>query len=146
TVAALSLGFMLLGWPTKVVGVRITDRIACNHATVRFLVEATSRFIVRRAGSLGRRRVSSPRFEIDHAAAGRGYGHPTREAIEAVPEVTRLLGVPGEITYSGKALVGLRRVCAANPGKTILLWNTLSSRWPEPTLGPGDLPRRFFRF
>ena len=58
-----------------------------------------------------------------------------------MPEVTRLLGVPGEITYSGKALVGLRRVCQANPGKTILLWNTLSSRWPEPKLGPEALDR-----
>lgn len=145
TVAALSLGIMLLGWKTKVVGVRITERVACNRVTVRFLVEATARFLRRRAGGLTRRKLADPCFEIDHDAAGRGYGYPTKEAIEAVPEVTRLLGTPGEITYSGKALVGLRRVCAANPGKNILLWNTLSSRWPEPTVGRELLPRGLSR-
>jgi D-cysteine desulfhydrase len=146
TVAALSLGCMLLGWPTQVVGVRITERIACNRATMRLLIESTAAFLGRRAGGLARRRLPAPRFAIDHSAIGRGYGAPTPEAIAAIPEVERLLGVPGEVTYSGKALVGLRRIAAQNPRSTILLWNTLSSTWPEPSLGPGELPPPFTRF
>jgi D-cysteine desulfhydrase len=139
TVAALSVGMRMLGWPTIVVGVRITERIACNRATVRLLIEATTSYLGRLAPSATRRKLDAPRFMIDHAAAGRGYGHPTPEAIAAVPEVERLLGVPGEITYSGKALVGLRRACEAHPSKTILLWNTLSSTWPKPTQKPEAL-------
>ncbi|MFS8065304.1 MAG: hypothetical protein ACMG6S_02920, partial [Byssovorax sp.] len=64
--------------------------------------------------------------------------------IAAVPEVTRLLGVPGEITYSGKGLVGLRAVAAAHPKKTILYWHTLSSARPSRPLGsPEALPSGF---
>jgi len=147
TAAALSVGMMILGWPTTVIAARITDRIACNRATLRVLVELTARGLEKRSGkALRRRALPAPRFVMDHGVCGRGYGHPTREAIEAVPEVERLLGVPGEITYSGKSLVSLRRACEAHPGKTILLWNTLSSTWPEPTLGPEALSEGFARF
>ena len=146
TVAALSVGMMLLGWPTTVIAARITERFACNRVTLRLLVEATAQKLARHAGSrVLRRNLPPPRFEVDHGVAGRGYGHPTPEAIEAAPEETRLRGVPGEITYSGKALVGLRRACVAHPGKTILLWNTLSATWPEPSIGPEVLPPAFHR-
>jgi 1-aminocyclopropane-1-carboxylate deaminase/D-cysteine desulfhydrase-like pyridoxal-dependent ACC family enzyme len=146
TAAALCVGIMMLGWSTTVVGVRITDRIACNRVTLRFLVEATARYLAKRGGRPLRRSLPDPRFIVDHRAAGAGYGHPTPEAIEAVPQVERLLGVPGEITYSGKALVGLRRIAAENPGKNILLWNTLSAVWPAPTVGPEALPPAFARY
>jgi D-cysteine desulfhydrase len=146
TTAALALGVMLLGWPTTVVAVRITERIACNRATIRLLVEASASYLARRAGTVSRRRLPDPRFFVDHSAIGKGYGHPTPEALAAVPEVERLLGVPGEITYSGKALAGLRRIASENPRKTILLWNTLSATWPEPTIGPADLPPAFARY
>jgi len=146
TAAALALGMMMLDWPTIVVGVRITERFACNALTLRFLLEATRRYLQKRAPRLTRRKLRAPRLLVDHSAAGRGYGHPTPEAIRAVPEVERLLGVPGEITYSGKALVGLARAARVYPGKTILLWNTLSSTWPEPTVGPAALGPKFSPF
>jgi len=146
TAAALCLGATLLGWDTTIVAVRITERIVCNRATLGGLVEVTKAYLGKRIGGLPRRTSSKARIEMDHASAGRGYGHPTPEAIAACSEVERLIGVPGEITYSGKALVGLRRVCAAYPGKTILLWNTLSSVWPTPTVRPDELDAPFHRF
>ncbi len=50
-----------------------------------------------------RRRLPPVRFEIDHRAIGPGYGMPTPSSIAAIPEVERLIGVPGEVTYSAKA-------------------------------------------
>lgn len=130
TLAGLALGAAILGWPTRLVGVRITDLVACNRATIRLLVEATARTLSRRAPSFTRRRLPPVRFELFHGAIGEGYGHPTPEAREALPQVERLIGVPGEITYSGKGLVGLRAVAAAAPRATVLYWQTLSSRLP----------------
>jgi D-cysteine desulfhydrase len=146
TAAALCLGTMLLGWNTTIVAVRITERLVCNRATLQLLVESTKAYLSKRIGGLPRRSSSKVRIEMDHSSAGRGYGHPTKEAIAACPEVKRLIGVPGEITYSAKALVGLQRVCASYPGKTILLWNTLSSVWPTPTVRPDELGTKFQRF
>lgn len=146
TAAALCLGARLLGWDTTIVAVRITERIVCNRATLNALVELTKAYLAQRVGGLARRSSSKAHIEMDHLSAGRGYGHPTPDAIAACSVVEQLLGVPGEITYSGKALVGLRRVCAAYPGKTILLWNTLSSVWPEPTMLPDELDVPFRRF
>ncbi len=146
TAAALCLGMKLLGWDTTIVAVRITERIVCNQATLGALVEITKAFLAKHAGGLPRRTTSSSRIQMDHGSAGRGYGYPTNDAIAACPQVERLLGVPGEITYSGKALVGLRQVCQAHPGKTILLWNTLSSVWPVPTVKSNELPLEFRRF
>jgi D-cysteine desulfhydrase len=146
TAAALCVGAALLGWDTTIVAVRITERIACNRATLGMIAEFTKNYLSKRVGGLPRRTSSKPRILMDHSCCGRGYGYPTADAIAACAEVERLIGVPGEITYSGKALVGLRRVCAAYPGKTILLWNTLSSVWPKPTVRPDELDAPFHPF
>lgn len=146
TAAALTLGCSLLGWNTKIIAVRITERLVCNRATLGALVEMTRSYLAKQVGGLPRRTEKPAQIMMDHDCAGRGYGHPTDEAIAACPEVEQLLGVPGEITYSGKALVGLRRACAAFPGQTILLWNTLSSVWPEPQVRPEELEPAFQQF
>jgi len=133
TLAGLAVGAALLGWPTLVVGVRITELFACNRATIRLLIAATERYLQRHAGGAARRRGRAPQFELFHGAIGAGYGYPTPEAIEALPLIERLIGVPGEITYSAKALVGLHAMARRHPDKNILLWNTLSSaRDPAP--------------
>lgn len=56
-----------------------------------------------------------------------------------------LTGRPGEVTYSAKALVGLRAVTQEPRwrGKTLLLWNTLST--PRPSIAADArerIPRR----
>lgn len=146
TAAALCLGTSLLGWDTTVVAVRITERLVCNSATLGVLVERTRSFLAKHAGGLPRRSEAKARIVMDHGCAGRGYGHSTPEARDACGEVEKLIQVPGEITYSGKTMVGLRRACAAYPGKTILLWNTLSSVWPRPNVRPDELAEPFQRF
>lgn len=138
TLAALALGASWLGWPTEILGVRITSRVACNRASIGLVIAQTARFLRQRAPSI---RLGEPRYRLLHGALGPGYGHPTPEALEAMAQVEALLGVPGEVTYSAKALVGLRSLCA-DPryrGKTLLLWNTLSGVQPPVA---DDAPER----
>lgn len=145
TLVALALGASWLGWPTEIVGVRITSLLACNRLTINYLARATARFIQRFSPSV---RLGMTRYRLLHEAIGSGYGHPTPEAIEALPQVKALLGVPGEVTYSAKTLVGLRALCR-DPyyrGKNLLLWNTLSSVQPpaDPSMAsrlPPELQR-----
>jgi D-cysteine desulfhydrase len=134
TLAALALGAAHLGWPTEILGVRITVAIATNRLTIGQIIRATDKFLVDRAPSHWRPQRRNVRWSLDGSALGPGYGHPTAESIEAIEVVRTLTGQPGEVTYSGKALAALRRIVRANPGKNILLWNTLST--PRPVPGP----------
>ena len=138
TLAALALGAAYLGWDTEIVGVRITLRVATNALTIGFIRERTARWITARAPefgrALGKRRG---RYRLFHGALGPGYGYPTSESIEAMEWYRRLTGRTGEVTYSAKALVGLRAVARdpAYANKKILLWQTLSDVRPEPAPG-----------
>lgn len=133
TLAALALGLSWLGWDTEIIGVRIAPRLLCNRVTVGAVVRATDHFL--RAREPARWRRSRPaRWSLYQGAIGGGYGYPTSEAVEAIGRVDALTGRPGEVTYSAKALVGLRAI-AQDPrwkSKTLLLWNTLST--PRPPI------------
>lgn len=135
TLAALALGAAFLGWPTEIVGVRITTPLATNWLTIGQILRATDRFLgehdPRWKRGRGRRKV---RWSLDGTALGPGYGHPTPESVDAIERVRALTGEPGEVTYSGKALAALRRIARAAPQKNLLFWNTLST--PRPRPGP----------
>lgn len=132
TLAALALGAAWLGWETEIVGVRIAPLLATNRLTIGGVVAATDRFLAAREPRRWKKQRHRARWSLHHGAIGPGYGHPTPEAIDAIEQVRALIGVEGEVTYSGKALAGLRTI-AAEPrwrGKNVLLWNTLSSVRP----------------
>ena len=135
TLAALAIGAAYLGWPTEIVGVRITDAIACNRLTVGLIIDRTRSWLEERSATFRRARIAKPRFSLFGGALGPGYGHPTRAAIDAIDVHTRLVGAPGEITYSGKALAGLKAMIAARTVRgNVLLWNTLSRARPTPSV------------
>jgi D-cysteine desulfhydrase len=144
TLAGLAVGASILRWPTLVVGVRITELLACNRATIRMRIRATARLLEKHVPATARLRLGEARFALHHGAIGKGYGHSTPEAILAIPEVERLTGTPGEVTYSGKGLVGLRAVAREHPRETVLFWHTLSSvRLSAPPGGAEALPPPF---
>lgn len=136
TLAALALGAAWLGWDTELIGVRITDAVACNRVTVGFVIDATRRWLEARSPTYRRARRRRPRFALHGGALGPGYGEPTPEAVAAMEDVRRITGAPGEITYSAKALVGLRQLLRAGRARgNVLLWNTLSVARPTPRPG-----------
>jgi D-cysteine desulfhydrase len=131
TLAALALGAAHLGWDTEIIGVRITTAIACNRLTVGAILRSTDRYLSARdpRWKSVRHRV---RYSLYGAALGPGYGHPTPAALDGAAQSQVLTGAPGEVTYSGKALAGLRALVAEPRyrGKVFLVWNTLSTARP----------------
>lgn len=132
TLAAIALATAWLGWSTEVIGVRIAPLVACNNLTVARVIRSTARWMASRTGD-SRWTSLSPRWRLFHGAIGRGYGYATRESLEAIAWNRALTGVDGEVTYSAKALAGLRVIAheKAYRDKTILLWQTLSSVEPR---------------
>lgn len=139
TMAALALGVAYLGWSTEVVGIRITSKVVCNTYMVRRLVRATSEFL-RKKDPTFPDLADKAKFSLFHDAIGEGYGYPTLEAIVGAEKLEELTGARGEVTYSGKALAGLRAMLATPryAKKKFLLWNTLSTTRP-PHAGGEDL-------
>lgn len=128
TVAALALGCALLGWPTEVVGVRITLAIACNRLLVWQRIHGLQKLL-----GVDAQVHAAPRFSLYGNALGSGYGYPTEAAKAGAKEWAGVTGVEGEVTYSGKAMAALRELTHPNPDKSFLFWNTLSSVVPPVT-------------
>ncbi|UJR83410.1 1-aminocyclopropane-1-carboxylate deaminase/D-cysteine desulfhydrase [Sandaracinus amylolyticus] len=132
TLAALALGAAWLGWDTEIVGVRIAPLLTTNRVTIGGVIGATDRFLHAREPERWKKQRGRARFSLHHGAIGPGYGHPTPAAIDAIDHVRALIGAEGEVTYSGKALDGLRTI-AAEPrwrGKNVMMWSTLSAARP----------------
>ena len=140
TLAALALGAAYLGWDTEIIGVRITTALACNRLTVGAIMRSTDRYLAAhdRRWKPVRDRV---RYSLHGDALGPGYGHPTPAARDGAEQSRILTGAPGEITYSGKALAGLRTLLAQpeRAKQTFLVWNTLST--PRPPVPEVEIPR-----
>lgn len=137
TLAALALGAAHLGWhDTQIVGVRITLRIACNRLTIGAIMRSTDRWLEAR-DPRWKRQSERANWTLFHDALGPGYGHPTPESQEAIPVWETLAGVPGEVTYSAKALAVVRAMAkqARWANKTFLLWETLSAVRPPHGAG-----------
>jgi D-cysteine desulfhydrase len=139
TAAALALGVSILGWPTIVTAVRITEPLACNRAVMRLWAERTRAFLKKRSPTFARLDLPALHIEVEGRALGEGYGYPTPEAEAAIEPIREMIGAPGEVTYSGKAVAALKLLAAERPGETILFWNTLSSRRPD-LAGMADVP------
>lgn len=145
TLAALALGARYIGWSTEVIGVRIAPWIATNALTVGRTVRATARYVCARAG-IDPKRFEGARYRLEHGFIGPGYGYPTPGAIEGIHAWHTLTGVDGEVTYSGKALWALKSIVQRPEwrGKTLLLWNTLSTPRPAVTAeARAKVPRAF---
>jgi D-cysteine desulfhydrase len=139
TLAALALGAAHLGWETEIVGVRITPAIACNRLTVGAIIRNTDRYLAARDPRWKPMR-GKVHYSLYGGAIGPGYGHPTPAAIEGAAQNEVLTGARGEVTYSGKALAGLRALLAEprHRDRVFLVWNTLSKARPVlPAEGQG---------
>lgn len=136
TLAALALGAAHLGWPTEIIGTRITTAIATNRFIVDGVIKRTDKSLAKRAKGWSpmRKKVN---YSIYGGALGKGYGYPTPAALEGAEQLELLTGAKGEVTYSGKALATVREIARERPKANILLWNTLSTVRP-PT--PPDVP------
>ena len=128
TVAGLALGLAAGGVKTRVVAVRVFDRLFANHVRIAHLIrqaESTLRELDSRFPSVATRAIASVR--VDHHELGPGYGWPTPSA-DAARELAAGEGLVLDETYTSKALASLlRHASGEQRGRKLLYWHTLSS-------------------
>ena len=121
TAAGLAAGAALLGWPTRVVGARVSPRVVSNAWVASWLARRTLRLLGSRARPAG--------LAVDHSQAGAGYRLPTAAASQA-QELTRgLPGGPLDLTYTAKAFAALVADARAGrlAGRRVVFWQTLGT-------------------
>jgi 1-aminocyclopropane-1-carboxylate deaminase/D-cysteine desulfhydrase-like pyridoxal-dependent ACC family enzyme len=138
----IAMGLELLGLKPIVVAVRASSPETSSESAFFRLAKETVAF----ARSIdptfpdlriGRARV---RFVTNHL--GGGYGFPTRAGASAMTLVEQAQGYSLEPTYTAKAMAALVDEAKRLTGKTVLFWNSHSTR-PLLTDGvrPEDFPR-----
>ncbi|MBW1806707.1 MAG: pyridoxal-phosphate dependent enzyme, partial [Deltaproteobacteria bacterium] len=126
TAAGLALGLQLAGLNTKVLAVRVIDRLIANRPRLVVFLRALARLLASGADPIGLPARLGANLEIVHEYIGPGYGHSTPEAVKAVNLFSDLEDVQLELTYTGKAAAAFWAHAESIKGP-LLFWNTYSS-------------------
>jgi D-cysteine desulfhydrase len=149
TFVGLILGIKLAGLKTKVMGVRVYDKLAVNYFLARRLAQNTLKIIRTNDPSIPEPRLSASDFIILHDYFGRRYASSTKRGLEAVSLAKDLEGLKLDVTYTGKALSAIINLARKSKlkNKVALFHNSYNSR-PLESLIPvfpswQELPREF---
>lgn len=121
TLAGLLVGIELLGWDTKVIGVRCVDRIVCHPMKVRSLANGAYRKLgmTRKLRRNTIHMVDVPRTR---------YGLPASDFAELRDAIWSSDRITVDTTYTGKVACYLSQALGEGtlPGRNILYWHTFS--------------------
>jgi D-cysteine desulfhydrase len=135
TAAGLALGLAAAGLRTRVIAVRVADKLLAHPLRVAHLIrgaEALLRSVEPRFPSVAERAIAS--VEYDHVEIGRGYGRPTPSS-EAARVLAGEDGLTLDVTYTSKALACLlRHAESSRRGQRLVFWNTMSNEPMAPFL------------
>jgi D-cysteine desulfhydrase len=129
TLAGLALAVAQLGWPTRIVGVRVAPRIVGNRWRTLRLARGAARLLSRHGIPFP---VPASPLPVDVVnGLGRGYGHPTAEG-ESARRLASEHGVTLDSTYGAKAFAALERLASRGVHR-VVFWHTFGvpSRPPQ---------------
>ena len=135
TTAGLALGCALAGLESRVVGVRVVEKLICNGPLTRLLVGRALSALRKLAGPVDRPAIN---LAVDNTQFGGRYGRPTDAGREAMARIQQAEGVALEPTYTGKALAAMLGHCQGpGKGRRVLFWNTYNGQDTTPLLADG---------
>ncbi len=153
TMAGLSLGCMLAGLDTEVIGVRVAAshigpiKIASPDA-VRDLMLKTYRLLKRTSSSVPELNLTDRPHVMD-GYFGDGYGYPTAKGLAAAEFMKQNHGIELDPTYTSKTFAAVLDLAKANPDQPILYWHTYNSvdlSSEVSSVDFHDLPSEFHEF
>lgn len=127
TLAGLELGRRLAELPTRVVGVRVVDKVLANPLVAANLANRAGKILADHGVDVPKIRASD--IEMVDEQFGPGYGEKTPEAMAAIELADAFSNIELDPTYTAKAFAGLIHFDPGpqRPVKNALYWHTLSS-------------------
>ena len=120
TAAGVALAVAALGWPTRVVAVRVAPLVVANRWRTMQLARGAARLLERHGILLPRATSPFPLEVVD--GLGKGYGHPTA-AGEAARRLAAEHGLVLDPTYGSKAFAFLVRRATWDVQR-VVFWHT----------------------
>lgn len=122
TMTGLEVGVRLAGLQSRIVGVRVADRVVANAWAISRMVRRTLRLI----GAVDSSNIHARSLELWHDDFGDGYAIPTEAGKRAVAMMAEHEGITLEDTYTGKALSGLIHYVKTHgyQDEPVLFWHT----------------------
>jgi D-cysteine desulfhydrase len=117
TAAGIALGVSWMGWPTRVVAVRVAPRLVANRWCLLRLAHGARRLLALEPSTI--------RVEVVDGL-GAGYGHPS-PAGERARGLAAEHGLRLDPTYSAKAFAALMQLATGNVQR-VVFWHTFA--WP----------------
>lgn len=124
TLVGLTLGLKIAGLATKVIGVRVVDKVICNKPLCAYLGHQVSDLLYE-AGMRNVPRLSNKDYHLTGDYFGGAYGVPTAPGEAAIANA-KTYGLNLEGTYTGKAFSALEAQASDWQSKTVMYWHTLS--------------------
>ena len=149
TMAGIELGARALRMKSKVVGVRITDKVACNEILVASIINRAHRLLTRAGAELGPFKWRSRDVTLIHDFFGGEYAAITPEAVAAKKTAAELEGLTLDTTYTAKTMAAMMDYLRRHElrDQNVLFWHTYNPRdltcLIEPDAGPARMPEEF---
>lgn len=144
TMAGIEMGARLLGLKTKVIGVRITDYIACNERLVASIVNRGVKLLRKNGADIPPLKLKGSQINMIHDFFGGEYAQITDPALKARQQLQETEGLTLDTTYTAKTMAAMIDFIGNNEvaDKTILFWHTYNTRDLTPFIAPDADPQR----
>ena len=142
TAAGLLVGLRLAGLSSRLIVVRVSDRLPVHARAIARLATATAALLSRGEPRLATALTFGPAdLEVWEDYLGAGYGHPTPAGDQAVQLLAQAEGLVLDRTYTGKTMAALLDAVRrpAWRGQPLLYWHT-SGGGTTPTAPPVGSP------
>jgi len=152
TMAGIEAGLRIAGLPTKVVGIRVVDKIVTNRYMVSFLANRAISFLRRIDPTVPAVQVRAREIILLDDYFGGAYGRPTPEGKHAIRLLAEHEGIRLDPTYTGKAFAGMLGFLrhSEDVDRPALFWHTRNgvdlSGHLRTGLKPEELPARLRRY
>ena len=151
TMAGLLVGLRLAEMDTRVVGVRVSDRLPVTPRAVARLANRCWASLTRASPAVPPGRIEPGEVTLWRQYLGKGYGHPTAEGERAASLVEDQEGITLDQVYTAKTMAAL--VDASEDAdvkrRRVLFWHTYNSQSMEGLMPQGydhqALPRQFHK-
>lgn len=131
TLAGLALSLSNSSLSTRIMGVCVVEKVVTNRGVLLYEIFSLKNFLRKNGINTANPLRVERTFSLTHRFLGKGYGHPTPEAVRAVELMKDEEGIELETTYTGKTLAALIEFAKEKGSGNLLFWNTHNAREPE---------------